>query len=108
MTDTAPAKEEIKGQEFNLKPTETQLLVITQNNQQAVFAAILSQIAVDRLGYQVTDRTQFKLSPALDKMEIGELPEPPVPTAKADTPATQVDQPPNPPKPPKSGVVAAA
>jgi hypothetical protein len=81
-TSSTPAPE-IKGHEFNLKPNETQTLVISQQNHQSTFAALLSMIAVERLGYNVTQNTQFKLNAELTKMELTELP--PVPQAQVQT-----------------------
>lgn len=73
-----------KEQSFNLKLTETQTLVITQNNHQSTFAALLSMIAIERLGYKVTERTQFRLNPEMTEVVIAELPVD-VPTVPADT-----------------------
>lgn len=116
MADTKPeaAAPNVKVEEYHLKEIETQLLVIVRNNQNAVFSAILSTLAADRLGYKVTERTQFELNPQLDTIKISELPEPPVPVAKAGdapadgTPPTEPAAPPTPPEEPKTGAVAAA
>lgn len=111
--DDKPA-EAPAGKTFNLKPIETQLLVIVHNNQQAVFSAILSTFATERLGYAVTERTQFKLNAEMNEIEISEIPAPPVPVAAAEGEAstTTPDAPPAPPTPPAeepaSGAVAAA
>lgn len=106
-TPVAPA-----SQKFNLKETESRLLLIVHNNQQAVFSAILASIAVDRLGYNITPQTQFKLDDKLSTIEIEEIPEQ-VPVAKAKTgekavePQTTPAAPPQPPAEPKTGAVAA-
>lgn len=100
-TTAAPAQPTPpKGQQFNLKPVETQTLVILRNNQQGAFAAVLSMLATERMGYNVTERTQFVLNAELTSMEISELPVD-VPTAGAPA------QPETPPEAPKSGAVAA-
>lgn len=84
-----------QGQTFNLKPTETNTLIIVRTNQQGEFAAILNMIAVERFGYNTTARTQFVLNAEMTSITISELPED-VPVAKDNTPEE-----------PKSGAVAA-
>lgn len=69
---------------FSLKQAETQTLVVMQNSHQQAFAALLSMIAVERLGYHVTEKTQFKLNPELSEIEITEIVD--VPTTKPDKP----------------------
>lgn len=76
-------KEEPKVEKYRLKQNETQLLVIMRNQQQSLFATMLSFIANERLGYQVTERTQFKLTEDLAEIEISELPPAEVPTNPA-------------------------
>lgn len=58
---------------YKLKEHETKLLVFIQQKQQAIFSGILSTIVADRLGFAVTDHTQFKLNAELTEMEISEL-----------------------------------
>lgn len=87
---------EPKTESFKLKQVETQVLTIMQNNQQASFAAVLSMLATERLGYPVTARTQFKLDPSFSTIEITEAPE--------DVPVANTEEK---PEEPKSPVVAA-
>lgn len=86
-----------KAQTFNLKEVESQTLMILQQSHQRSFAATLSLLAQERMGYKVTERTQFKLNAELTEIEISELPED-VPVANA---------PAQPPAEPKSGAVPA-
>lgn len=85
---------------FSLRATETQLLTIIRNNQNAIFSAALSTIAVDRLGYKVTGHTQFELDAELTTVKLRELPQD-VPVAPAP------GQSPNPNEAPSSGAVSA-
>lgn len=82
---------------FSLKETESQLLSIIRNNNNSTFSASLSAIAIERLGYKVTQRTQFALNEDLTEVTIQELPED-VPTIPAE---------PTEPEAPASGAVAA-
>lgn len=114
MTETAqaatPAQEppkEPKVSTFNLKPVETQTLVILQSSHQRSFAALLSLLAQERMGYNVTENTQFKLNAEMTEIEISELPDVPVATAPPAPAATEQSQPETPPAEPKSGAVAA-
>jgi hypothetical protein len=88
-----------KAQTFNLKDAETQTLQIIQQNHQRGFATILSLLATERMGYKVTERTQFKLNAEMTEIEISELPE--------DVPTANAPAPPQPPAEPKSGAVPA-
>lgn len=65
-----------------MKPTthkldneDINLLRYIQRHQQAVFSGVLSNVAM-RLGYKVTENTQFTLSAELDEMTITELKDP--------------------------------
>lgn len=94
-----PAKP--KAQTFNLKDVESQTLMILQQSHQRSFAATLSLLAQERMGYKVTERTQFKLNAEMTEIEISELPEDvPVATAPGKPGET-------PPAEPKAGAVAA-
>lgn len=63
-------------QDYKLSDTDVSLLHYVQRHQQAVFSGLLSNIAM-RLGYTVTENTQFALTPDLSGMKITELaPEP--------------------------------
>lgn len=57
-----------------LEDTDISLLRYTQRHQQAIFSGLLSNIAM-RLGYEVTENTQFQLSAGLDEITITELKE---------------------------------
>ncbi len=85
---------------YSLKEIESQFLTIMRNNQNAVFSGYLSTIAIERLGYKVTPRSQFILNEDLTEIKIQELPDD-VPVA----PAPEAPQPPA--EEPKSGAVAA-
>lgn len=69
MSDAQP---EAGGPMFGLKKSESELLVFIKTHQDAIFSAVLSTIAGDRLAYHVTENTQFKLSPDFTKVQIGE------------------------------------
>lgn len=107
MPDPTPAEPKApatpKTQTFNLKDVETQTLMILQTSHQRSFAATLSLLAQERMGYKVTERTQFKLNGELTEIEISELPED-VPVAGAPTTESQPE---TPPADGKSGAVAA-
>jgi len=89
-----------KPKTFNLKQIDTQLLVITRQNHNAVFSSILSTIAIDRYGYPITQNSQFVLNDRMDELTIQEL-EPQVPVAKAEAPNPDV------PAEPATGAVTA-
>jgi hypothetical protein len=88
-----------KAQTFNLKDAESQTLRVLQGNHQASFATVLSLLATERMGYKVTQRTQFKLNAEMTEIEISELPE--------DVPTANAEQPKQPPAEAESGAVAA-
>lgn len=93
-------KQEPQGKVFKLSPEETQTLAIIQTSHQRTFAATLSLIAQGSMGYQVSERTQFKLNPDFTEMEISEIPQ--------DVPVTDPEAPkaPEPPKPATGAVEA--
>lgn len=91
-------KAEPAAKVFNLKEAESQTLLILQQSHQRSFAALLSMISQERMGYKVTERTQFKLNPDFTEIEITELP--------PDVPATPAPEDGN-GEEPKSGVVTA-
>lgn len=97
-----------KAQTFNLKDVETQTLMILQSSHQRSFAATLSLLAQERMGYRVTDRTQFKLNANMTEIEISELPED-VPVAGAAEAHAAADKamPDTPPAEPNTGAVTA-
>jgi len=65
---------------FSLKESETNLLIYIQQHQQAIYSGILSTIAIDRLAYKITDRTQFEISPDVKTLKMTERPVEPEPT----------------------------
>lgn len=101
MADKKPAAPS-KPQTFNMKSSETNTLLVMQSNHQSTFSGVLSLIAQERMGYQITPRTQFKLNAELTTIEISEVAEDvPVavaPSAPDESPA---------PETPKSGAVTA-
>lgn len=62
-----------KAKEYELKASESNLLVYTRNHLDAIFSGMLSTIAMDRLGYAVTDHTKFHLSSDFSKVTIEEV-----------------------------------
>lgn len=103
MADAPKQPAAPKAQTFNLKDVETQTLMILQSSHQRSFAATLSLLAQERMGYKVTERTQFKLNADMTEIEISEIPEE-VPVANAPTAQSQPE---TPPAEPKSGAVTA-
>lgn len=103
MAESAPQEQSpkvTKTQTFNLKAPESQTLMILQQDHQRSFAAVLSLLVQERMGYKVTEFTQFKLNGDFSEIEISEL----SPEA-FDIAATPTEQK---PEEPKSGVVTAA
>ena len=89
---------EPKVRTYDLKEAESQLLNIQQVSHQRSFAALLNHIVVERLGYPVTERTQFRVNPTFSEIEVSELPDD-VPEAEAKTVTT--------PEPKSPGAVTA-
>lgn len=58
--------------QFNLKPIETQLLSATQAQFQTLASNVLSFIAIERLAYTVTEKTQFSVSQDFTTVAISE------------------------------------
>lgn len=71
---------------YSLKPAETNLLIYIQQHSQNIFSGVLSTIAMDRLAYAVTDKTQFNLNDTLTELRITELEDKPKaePVVKAE------------------------
>jgi hypothetical protein len=77
-----------KTQLFHLKPVETQTLQVIQESVQRAMAVTLNLLAVERMGYPVTENTQFKLNPEMTEIEISERQEDvPVNPAQPEAPA---------------------
>lgn len=73
MTDKQPSEDKSHGgKTFSLSADETQMLIYTKQHLDAIFVGIISNIAGKRLGYQVTNSTQFNLSGDLKTMTISE------------------------------------
>jgi hypothetical protein len=70
--------------EFSLKPIETQLLGVVQQQMMALLTNTLSFIAVERLAYQVTQLTAFEIAPDMKSIKVWEQ-EPPKEPAPAQT-----------------------
>lgn len=66
-----PMPDNVKS--YTLARSETEMLVMIQQNQASIFSIILSHIASERLGYNLTANTQFVLDPQLKEIKIGEL-----------------------------------
>lgn len=62
------------SKQFGLSVPESQLLVMIQQNTNAIMSAALSFISSDRLGYKVTPRTQFNLDQNFQRLTISEAP----------------------------------
>jgi hypothetical protein len=58
--------------QYSLNPTQSNLILFTQQHQQAIIAAIMSNIAYD-MGYTVTENTQFELSNDYKVLKIHEI-----------------------------------
>lgn len=67
----SPTKPEPK--QYSLTAHEANMLRFVNNHQNAIFSGLLSTIAGSRLGYTVTERTQFQLSPDFSQMTLMEL-----------------------------------
>jgi len=51
-----------EGKEYNLKPSDSNLIMYMRRQCDAIMSGLISNIAMDRLGYTVTEKTQFSLS----------------------------------------------
>lgn len=75
-----------KKQEFSLKPVETALLGVINQQHTTMMASTLSFIAVERLAYQVTDNTAFEVAADGKSVKIWENePAPQVAPVQTDT-----------------------
>lgn len=59
--------------QYSLTVHEANMLRFVNNHQNAIFSGLLSTIAGSRLGYTVTERTQFNLSGDFSTMTLMEL-----------------------------------
>ena len=64
----------LENKSYGLTKHETDLLTFTRKHQDAIFSAIISTIASDRLGYTITEYTQFQLKPDMSGVTITETP----------------------------------
>lgn len=62
-----------KGKDYKLRPADSNLLIYTRNHIDAILSGLISTIAMDRLGYKVTDKTKFTLSDDYGTLNITEL-----------------------------------
>lgn len=76
---------------YSLKEQDTNLLIFMARqrndiiqNAQAIMSGVLSSIASDKLGYKVTENTQFKLSDDYKTVEVTEV----APEASTEQPGT--------------------
>lgn len=58
--------------QFSLAAQETNLLIFTKTQLDAIWAAQLSVIAQQRLSYHVTENTQFEISPDMKTVKVFE------------------------------------
>lgn len=72
--------------QYSLTVHEANMLRFVNNHQNAIFSGLLSTIAGSRLGYTVTERTQFQLSGDFATMTLMEL-EVPAEAKAAQAPA---------------------
>jgi hypothetical protein len=49
------------AREYGLAAPEAELLSYTRQHLDAIFAGVISNVAASRLGYRVTEHTQFRL-----------------------------------------------
>jgi hypothetical protein len=79
MADTAK-------KEFSLKPVETQMLQVVQQQMTTIITNLLSMYALERLNHPVTENTRFEISPDMKSVRIWEhTEEPETPPAPSDT-----------------------
>lgn len=89
-------------QVYALNMPESQMLVMLQQNTQAIMSSVLSFIASQRLGYPLTQQTQFRLIENFTKLAVSEA------LAPQNPPAPQQPQnPPQNPQPPANPVKPA-
>lgn len=67
---------------FSLSQSERELLIFIRRHLDAVFSAQLSAVASGRMGYRVTENTQFTLSQDFTTIQI---------TERADQPPESAD-----------------
>lgn len=89
-------------QVYSLNMPESQMLVMLQQNTQAIMSSVLSFIASQRLGYPLTQQTQFRLIENFTKLAVSEAPAPQNPLAPQ-----QPQNPPQNPQPPANPVKPA-
>lgn|SRR3990167_1626634 len=65
-----PQKKPDDAKKYSLKPNESQLLAITNNNFMNMIANILSFVCVERLAHQVDGNTAFELAPDMKSFEV--------------------------------------
>lgn len=73
------SNDKLAGKTFSLKPIEQQMLKVLQDQYFAVLSNFLSFVALERLAYKVTEKTQFKLEGdsvvITEAVEIPDVPE---------------------------------
>lgn len=71
-----------KPKQYSLKPVETQMLQIMQQQHSALLSNFLSFIGMERLAINITPNTRFDISPDMTEITITET-EPEQPTEDA-------------------------
>lgn len=81
-----PKDNEPKPKQYSLKPIELQMIGVVNEQHQAMLSNMLSFIAIDRLGYHVTERTQYRIDEKgnLFIWEVPDMDKPPVDVAGGD------------------------
>lgn len=57
---------------YSLKPTESQLLTVTQQNFQTILSNTIAMIAIERLAYPVSQNTRFVFNDDMTEVTISE------------------------------------
>lgn len=59
---------------FGLRPIDANRLVVQKEHLDALFSIAVSSLVSDRYSYPITERTQFRLAPDLQSVEVWERP----------------------------------
>lgn len=63
-----------QGKTYSLTHQEAQLIKMVQGHTNAIMSMLVTHIASSRLGYPVTDRTNFNLTDDFKSLTIQEMP----------------------------------
>lgn len=69
-----PDDNQVPVKNFSLSIRETEKLALLKQHLDAIYSMEVSTIAADRLGYQVTQHTVFRLAEDLKSIQIWEKP----------------------------------